>query len=294
MNEIGNSVVCFKTGSIIKLHVQTKEPYKVFQFCQQFGEFLTTKVENMSLQHNNREEDLSEVVAKFKMSSSHSEQKDYGVVAVASGFGIKKMFLESNADVIVDGGQSMNPSAEDFINAFSKINAKTIFVFPNNSNVILAAKQAAKMYEKAQIKVIESKSIGEGYAALSMMDLDSGNLDEIMENFQMGMDGVLSYYISHCVRDSEMDGLKLKAGDYIGFQDKKILVSSDDRKKATFQTIEAMDFTDHEVCIFIRGIDSTTYEAQEIKKYLLLKHLGVEINEIDGEQDIYSYIFVLL
>ncbi len=295
MNEIGNSVVCFKTGSIIKLHVHTKEPYKVFQFCQKFGEFLTTKVENMSLQHNNREEDLSEIAAKFKMSSSaSSKEKDYGVVAVASGSGIKKMFLEGNADVIVDGGQSMNPSAEDFINAFSKINAKTIFVFPNNANVILAAKQAAKMYEKSQIKVIESKSIGEGFAALSMMDLDSGNLDEIMENFQMGMDGVASYYISHCVRDSEMDGLKLKAGDYIGFQDKKILVSSDDRKKASFQTIEAMDFTDHEVCIFIRGIDSTTYEAQEIKKYLLLKHPGVEINEIDGGQDIYSYIFVLL
>ena len=295
MNEIGNSVVCFKTGSIIKLHVHTMEPWKVFKFCQQYGEFLTTKVENMSLQHNNRNEDISEITAKFKMTSSQEvEAKKFGTVAVATGPGIKQMFLDVNADVIVDGGQSMNPSAEDFINAFSKINAQTIFVFPNNGNVILAAKQAAKMYERAKIVVVESKSIGEGFAALSMMDLDSGNLDEILENFKMSMEGVSSYYISHCVRDSEMDGLKLKAGDYIGFQDKKIMVDSNDRKKAAFQTVEAMDFTDHEVCIFIRGIDSTAYEAEEVKKYLKLKHPGIEINEVEGGQDIYSYIFVVL
>ena len=295
MNEIGNSVVCFKAGSIIKLHVHTMEPWKVFKFCQQYGEFLTTKAENMSLQHNNRNEDLAEIAANFKMSvPSNEEAKDFGIVAVASGPGIKQMFLEHGTDVVVDGGQSMNPSAEDFIKAFGKINAKTIFVFPNNGNVILAAQQAAKMYEKADIQVIGSKSIGEGFAALTMMDLSSGNIDEIKENFQMGMDGVSSYYVSHCVRDAEMDGLKLHAGDYIGFQDKKIMVSSEDRKKTAFQTVEAMDFTDHEVCIFIRGIDSTTYESEEVKKYLQLKHPGVEINEVDGGQDIYSYILIVI
>ncbi|MCR4735218.1 MAG: DAK2 domain-containing protein [Treponema sp.] len=293
LETIGDSIVAFKTGSIIKVHVHTKTPDKVLAFCQQYGEFLTIKIENMSLQHNNLDneaKDDSFVIPKVK---KEEELKDYGLVAVAAGEGIKQMFLDNGADYIVDGGQSMNPSAEDFINAFNEVNAKTIFVFPNNSNVILAAKQAAKMYDKADIKVLESHSIGEGYAALTMMDTSSNDTDQIIEDFKMAMEGISTYYISHCVRDAEMDGINLRAGDYIGFLDKKILVSSTERKKTAMQTIEAMDFTDHEICLFIRGVDSTSYEAQELEKYLKLKHPGVEIYSVEGGQDIYSYILIV-
>ena len=289
LGTIGNSIVAFKTGSIIKIHVHTKTPDKVFAFCQKYGEFLTVKVENMSLQHNNLDE---EEFAKPKKVEK-GQAKKYGVVAVATGSGIQQMFRDHGADVIVDGGQSMNPSAEDFIKAFNEANAETIFVFPNNSNVILAAKQAAKMFTDSKIVVIETKTIGQGYAALTMMDTSFNELNQIIDDINMAIDGVATYLVSHCVRDAEMDGKLLHAGDYIGFLDKKILVASNDRKKTAFQTVEAIDFTDHEVCILIRGADSTSYEEEEVKNYLLLKHPGIEVYEIDGQQDIYSYIFIV-
>ena len=289
LGTIGDSIVAFKTGSIIKIHVHTKTPGKVFDFCQQYGEFLTVKVENMSLQHNNLDEDE---FAKPKKDNT-KDAKKYGVVAVASGSGIQQMFREHGADVVINGGQSMNPSAEDFIKAFKEANAETIFVFPNNGNVILAAKQAAKLFQEAQIEVIETKTIGQGYAGLTMLDTTSNDTQQILDDINMGIEGVDTYMISHCVRDAEMDGKQLHAGDYIGFLDKKILVASSDRKKTAFQTVEGIDFTDHEVCILIRGIDSTSYEEEEVRNYLMLKHPGIEVYEVEGGQDIYSYIFIV-
>ena len=289
LGSIGDSIVAFKTGSIIKIHVHTKTPGKVFDFCQQYGEFLTVKVENMSLQHNNLDEDE---FAKPKKDNT-KDAKKYGVVAVASGSGIQQMFREHGADVVINGGQSMNPSAEDFIKAFKEANAETIFVFPNNGNVILAAKQAAKLFQEAQIEVIETKTIGQGYAGLTMLDTTSNDTQQILDDINMGIEGVDTYMISHCVRDAEMDGKQLHAGDYIGFLDKKILVASSDRKKTAFQTVEGIDFTDHEVCILIRGIDSTSYEEEEVRNYLMLKHPGIEVYEVEGGQDIYSYIFII-
>lgn len=289
LGTIGDSIVAFKTGSIIKIHVHTKTPGKVFDFCQQYGEFLTVKVENMSLQHNNLDEDE---FAKPKKDNT-KDAKKYGVVAVASGSGIQQMFREHGADVVINGGQSMNPSAEDFIKAFKEANAETIFVFPNNGNVILAAKQAAKLFQEAQIEVIETKTIGQGYAGLTMLDTTSNDTQQILDDINMGIEGVDTYMISHCVRDAEIDGKQLHAGDYIGFLDKKILVASSDRKKTAFQTVEGIDFTDHEVCILIRGIDSTSYEEEEVRNYLMLKHPGIEVYEVEGGQDIYSYIFIV-
>lgn len=289
LGTIGNSIVAFKTGSIIKIHVHTKTPGKVFDFCQQYGEFLTVKVENMSLQHNNLDE---EEFAKPK-NKENAEPKKYAVVSVATGAGIQQMFKDHGTDVIIDGGQSMNPSAEDFIKAFKEANAETIFVFPNNGNVILAAKQAAKLFNDSRIEVIETKTIGQGYAGLTMLDTTSNDIQQILDDINMAIEGVDTYLVSHCVRDAEMDGKQLHAGDYIGFLDKKILVASNDRKKTAFQTVEGIDFTDHEVCILIRGVDSTSYEEEEVRNYLMLKHPGIEVYEIDGGQDIYSYIFIV-
>ena len=293
LNTIGNSVVCFKTGTIVKLHVHTMTPDKVLAFCQQFGEFLTLKIENMSLQHNNLTPKEEDEKLETKVEAEAIEHKQYGVVAVAAGEGIKQTFKDYGADQIVDGGQSMNPSAEDFIKAFEKINADTIFVLPNNGNVILSAKQAAKIYNKADIRVIETKSIGEGYAVLTMMDTECGNTDEIVENLNFAKEGVVTYSVSHCVRDAQMDGLTLHSGEYIGFSDKTIVASGKDRKSAALAMIDKMDFTDHEVCIFIRGKDSLTNETTELTDYLKSKHPNVEVYNIDGGQDIYSYILIL-
>lgn len=292
LDTVGNSVVAFKTGTIIKIHVHTMTPDKVLAFCQQFGEFLTVKIENMSLQHNsNIKDENSESETMY--SKEIQEHKKFGIVAVASGDGIKASFKEYGADYIVEGGQSMNPSAQDFITAFDKVNADTIFVLPNNGNVILAAKQAANMYKKADIRVIETHSIGDGYAVLTMYDPEGGTTEEIIENLKMAMEGVSTYYISHCVRDAEMDNIQLHSGDYIGFLDKAILTTDSLRDTCTKQLIDKIDFTDHEICLCIRGKDAPNYEFDELCKYLKSKHPNVELYPIEGGQDIYSYIFIV-
>lgn len=285
LETIGDSIVAVKNGSIVKIHVHTMTPDKVLSFCQQYGEFLKVKIENMSLQHNTI---TTENPPKVR------EHKKYGVVAVANGNGIKDAFLGMGADVIVDGGQSMNPSAEDFLRAFDEACADTVFVFPNNSNIILAAKQAAILYADSEVRVLGSKTIGEGYAALSMLDTEIGDVDEIVENCNMAMDGVLTAEISKCVRDAEMDGVEAHTGDYIGFmgKGKELLASVPDRKEAVFTTLDKLGLAEREVCILICGEDSTAAEAREIEAYIHSNYRSTEVYTIDGGQSIYSYIIV--
>ncbi|MBO7525191.1 MAG: DAK2 domain-containing protein [Clostridia bacterium] len=149
LSTIGDSIVCFKTGSIVKAHVHTFEPYKALEFCRSFGEFLTVKIENMTLQHNET------IGGELAVTTAKNERKPFGVVAVATGAGVIEMFKDFGADVVIDGGQGNNPSAETFIKAFDEVNADDIFVLPNNSNIILTAKQAGKMYDNSAVHVIE-------------------------------------------------------------------------------------------------------------------------------------------
>ena len=285
LQSIGDSVVCLQTGSVVKLHVHTKEPYLVLQYGQRFGEYLTVKIENMSLQHNNLPADSKLVHPE--------EHKKFGIVAVASGEGIKKNFREMGVDRIVQGGQTMNPSADDFIDAFRRINADTIFVLPNNSNVILAAEQAAKLYTDADVRVIPSRSIGDGYAVISMLDLDSGDADEIEKNMNQAMEGVVTGSVTHCIRDTEMDGFSLKEGQYLGIVGKDIVSADNDRRDTAYMLTARMDFTDHQICIIIRGKDSTEEEAEEIADMLRKEHRDCEFFVLEGGQELYSYYIIL-
>lgn len=282
LQTVGDSIAAFKTGSIVKIHVHTKTPDKVLAFCQQFGEFLKLKIENMTLQHNSTMQDEE---------TEKMERKAYGVVAVACGEGIQNTFREIGTDVIVEGGQSMNPSSEDFLKAFDKVNADTIFVFPNNSNVILAAKQAAQLYSKADVRIINSKTIGDGYAALTMTDGELTDPDEVEALFNMGMENVITAEVSQCVRDADMQDVQVHKGDYIGFVGKNILSAMPDRKSATMAMCDKIDWKLHDICILINGVDSTLEETEEIKNYIESKH-GIEVYCVEGKQEIYSYILI--
>ncbi len=286
LQTIGDSIVTVRNGSIVKLHVHTMTPQKVLDFCQQYGEFLKVKIENMSLQHNN-------TVTEENEASTVSERKQYGVVAVASGEGLKELFCERGADVIVDGGQSMNPSAEDFIEAFDKVNADVIFVFPNNGNIILTAQQAAHLYGSSDVRVIESKTIGAGYASLTMLDTGVGDTDAIVDELNMAMDGVITAEISHCVREASIDGNEMHVGDYIGFVGKELLGLHQNRFEAVCQTIDKIDLSDYDVCIVICGKDATDDEAVQIEKYINSNYRGKEVYIINGGQDVYDYIMIV-
>jgi len=282
LQSIGDSVAAVKNGTIVKLHVHTMTPSRVLEFCQQYGEFLKIKIENMSLQHNNTEDVKKEDDAPLP-------HKDVGVVAVCSGSGIKELFEGIGADVIVDGGQSMNPSTEDLLAAFKKVNADTVFVFPNNSNIILSARQAASMFEGSDVRVIESRTVGDGYAALSMLDTYSNDADVIEASLKEAREGTVTAEVSRSVRDTA----ETRSGDYIGFVGKDILASSPDRYTATCETIDRLELDDHEVCIIIFGADASMDEATELGAYFTSKNPGKEAYIVNGKQEIYDYIIIL-
>ncbi len=287
LNRAGDSVVCFKEGSVVKVHVHTMSPGKVFNHCQKFGEFLTVKVENMTLQHN--ENHMKE---KFtpRVNKPH---KQFGIVSVAAGEGIRKAFLEQGCDVVVDGGQSMNPSAENLISAFKEINADTIFVFPNNGNIILTANQAAALYKDAQIRVVPTKTIGEGYAAISMLDTTSGDADAIIAELEEVISGVVTAMVSRAVRDADMDGVAVKKDDYIGFAGDKILCDDPDKNTAAQQLCDAANAGRYDIMLLVCGSDVTVDEAQSLYASLQKRYRRTEIVMIDGGQPVYDYIIIL-
>lgn len=285
LQSIGDSVAAFRTGTIVKIHVHTMTPDKVLAFCQQYGEFLKIKIENMSLQHNNSSLSSSEEPEAEKK-RPHS---DFAIVAVCSGEGVAELFTETGADIIVSGGQSMNPPAEDFIEAFKEANADTIYVLPNNSNIILTARQAASMYQDADVRVIESRTIGDGFAALSMYDANSGDPDMIEEELIGAMQGVMTAEVSKAVRDTQ----EVHSGEYIGFVGKDILADDYSRYEATCKTIDKLGIDHADLCMIIYGKDADEEEAERIQSYVNSTYPGKEAFTYNGKQDIYDYIIIL-
>lgn len=303
LSGIGDSVVAFKTGSIVKLHIHTKTPDRALAFCQRYGEFLKVKIENMSLQHNssmlgigentdyndNDAESAPSADAVDTKTTEAAPKKQFGIVVVASGEGVKQLFSERGADIVIDGGQSMNPSARDFIDAFREVSAQTVFVLPNNGNIILAAKQAAELYTDADIRVIECTTIGEGYAAISMFSDESGDADTIESELRDALGGVVTAGISRSIRDSE----EVKAGEYIGFVGKDIIADSDSRLDAACKTADKLGLGGYDVCIILRSADASAEEASELESYINSHYPNTEVYLLYGGQPIYDYIIIL-
>lgn len=287
LNSAGDSVVAFRDGSIVKVHVHTMHPGDILNHCQMYGEYLKVKIENMTLQHN-------ETTARPE-SFSHKpkKRKAYGLVAVANGDGIKGLFSDLGCDAVVDGGQSMNPSAEDIIRALDKAYAETIFVFPNNSNIIMAAQQAASIYKDANVLVIPTKTIGEGYAAISMLDTSSGDTEAITAEMSEVIASVKTGMVSRAVRDTKKDGIDIKAGDYIGFSDKKIHTSCATSYDAALSLCEALDASHYDILMLVCGEDARREDSANLYSELSRRYKNTEVILIDGYQPIYDYILIL-
>ena len=293
----GNSIVAVQTGTIVKIHVHTFTPGDVLSWCQQFGEFLTIKVENMALQHTevtieNRFEDDDDDLS-LTVESDTGANKPFGLVTVATGEGIRQTLRDLGADIVIDGGQGKNPSTEDFITAFKAVRADTIFVLPNNGNIVMAAKQAAELYHDADIRVVESKSIGEGYAALTMLDYDSGDADTIQEDLTSAMGGVTTGLVTKAVRTTTVDGISIRENDYIGFTGKKMLVSKEDALTTATDLCEILEVSTHEYVIVIYGKDATAEEQDAFRGYMKTNHRRTELCEIEGGQDVYHFILIV-
>ncbi len=286
---VGDSVVAFKTESIVKLHVHTFTPEKVLEYGRRFGEFLSVKIENMSVQH-------TELEAGESPKSEASEEKPakrYGIVAVSNGPGVTDLFYQLGTDVVVPGGQTQNPSTRDFVEAFEKINAEYIFVFPNNSNIFMAAQQAGELCEKAKVHVIPSKNIGTGYVAISAANLENPDVDALVSEMEEAMKRVSAGYVSPSIRDAEISGVQIKTGDTMGIIDKEIVVSEPDRMSAV-KTLASklLELPDKFMLTVFAGADSAPDEQEELTAYLSEKFPDAEVYFIDGGQEIYPYIFV--
>ena len=285
LSTVGDSIVCFKQGSIVKIHVHTKTPEKVLGFCRQFGEFLTVKIENMSVQHN-------ESVAKETGEKAKRSRVKYAVVAVASGDGIEKTFRELGADCVIKGGQTMNPSAEDFLNAFDEVNADNIFVLPNNSNIVLSAKQAAGIYEKSKIFVLDSLTLGDGYAALTAVNYESDDPEEIAATLNEAMSNVVTCMITTAVRDTTLNSVEVHTGDHIGFIGKKMLASDPDLIAACRKSLDGLELEEKFALTIFAGAGATAESNGALESYVNEKYPDVEVYFIDGGQEVYDYILV--
>ena len=288
---VGNSIVAVKDDDLVKVHVHTFRPGDVLNYCQQFGEYLTLKIENMSLQHN---ETL--IVKEREEQMAH---QDVAIIACVSGIGLERYFKEIGADVIVQGGQTSNPSAEDFVAALQKINADTVIILPCNSNIVMAAEQAAELAKEADAKkqtrivVVKAKTVAEGYSALSMID-KSQNTDIIIRDMEDAIKHVATGLITTAVRDVDYPDLSVRKGDYIGLDREQVYSDSPDRLKAVKGLLGKMpEIKEKEVLAIFYG-KAVDREALDAFKTMLNESFPwLEYGFIDGGQDVYDFILAL-
>ena len=292
LSGIGDSIVAFLTGTILKVHVHTMTPWKVLEFAQRYGEFLTVKIENMTLQHNeiNEESRKKTEVEELRVRKA---RKKFGLVTVATGEGIVGIFKECGADVVVEGGQGKNPSTNDFLHAFDEVNADYIFVLPNNGNIILAARQAADLYEGSEIIIVESKNVGQAYSALSLLDYSSDDPGVIADKLKQDMQGVATGMITRSVRDAVLNGVEIESDDFIGFTDKTMLVSRKDKTDAVCGLIDKMGIEDKEYCILVYGQNGSEYDCDAVRDYVCRHYPKVEFYSVYGGQEVYDFIVIL-
>ena len=286
LNRVGESVVAFREGSIVKVHVHTFTPGVILNEMQKFGEFLTIKIENMALQHH---QSTNQNNASFKL-----PPKPYGIVTVASGDGLIQAFHEIGADEVIAGGQTMNPSTQDFLDAFAQINAQHILVFPNNKNIKMAADQAAELYKNADIHVLPSTTIGEGYYGIGSIDRDNPNVEEVIASVTETMQSVVTGMISTAIRDVEGDQVSVHTGDYVGYSGKQILSDSPDRETAAKALIERLGAASRDVMLVFYGEDVTSEEAERLVADLQTQYKNLEIMLNNGAQPVYDYIIVCI
>ncbi len=285
LNGMGDSLVMLDDGEIIKVHVHTNEPHAVLGEALKYGVYETVKVENMKTQHTNKlvEEGVSAPAPILS-------EKEYGFVSVASGSGIEEMFKELGVDIVVAGGQTMNPSCEDIYNAVCRINAKNIFILPNNKNIIMTSNQVSEMSDK-NIKVIPTRSVPQGFSALLGFDSEA-DVDTNYENMSEMAKTVDTMQVTYAARNSNFDGLEIKEGDYLSLYNDKLLKNDSSLDNIIEALAEKIKESEKSFVSVYYGEDVSKEEAEETLSKLE-KSIGdssVELTLYQGNQPVYYYI----
>lgn len=282
LSKYGDSLLVAPSEQMVKVHIHTEEPGTVLSLAQRYGELINIDIENMRKQH---EAIVSEEA------ESETEELDVAIIAVAQGAGLKEMFSQMGATNIIDGGQTMNPSTEDFIKAIEKINAKHIFILPNNKNILLAAKQAAEMVEKA-VTVIPTITIPQGLKALFAMD-ETVDIATNEANMLASIAEVKTGLVTFATRDTKLNGLTIKEGEFIGLNEDSIKVAEKTTLQATRALLEKLLDDEDEIVTIIYGDDVKEQEIDELETLLSKLYPDLEVESFAGNQPIYSYILMI-
>ena len=280
--EIGDCVICIGDLSLVKVHVHTNEPNRALTYALELGEIWDVKIDNMVQQ--NRE-------LKEKQLKANKNTKAYGIVTIASGRGVADVFKDLGADEIIEGGQTMNPSADDIVKAVERVPSDHVFVFPNNKNIILAAEQAQNLTKK-NIHVIPSVSIPEGISGMLAFNID-GTVDENIEAMTESMKNVCSGAVTYAVRKTNIDGLNVEKDDIIGLTDGKIVCNAKDVNEATAKLVESMMTEDKVNITLFFGNDLKEDVADALRTQLAEKYPDCEVTVINGGQPVYYYLISL-
>lgn len=269
---------------IVKVHVHTETPGTILTYAQQFGEFKELKIENLSEGHTCLITDFDEP------EEQEPEMKEYGIIAVSAGEGLDAMFKELNVDYIVSGGQTMNPSTEDFVDAINKVKAKKILILPNNSNIVMAAAQACDVIEgDVQAQVVPSKSIPQGLVACMMFNPDA-SFSENYEEMKRALKTVKSGQVTFSIKDTVIDGIEIKKDHFMGICDKKIICCLEDKMEAAYQLIESMIDDMTSIITILYGEDVTAEEADALVGKINENHDDIDVELREGKQPVYSFI----
>ena len=288
---IGDSIVVVADDEIVKVHVHTNDPGLAMQKALTYGSLTTIIIENMKLERDEKISALKEKEMQGKKEDvpPSEPENDMGFVSVSIGEGLNEIFKGLGADYIIEGGQTMNPSTEDVLNAIEQVNAKTVFVLPNNKNIILAANQAASICEEKNVIVIPTKTIPQGITALvNFIEEQPAHENEERMNQEIAL--VKTGQVTYAVRDTEIDDKEIHQGDYMGLGDKTILSVGRDKKQTTQEMIDAMIDDDTGIVSIYYGEEAKEEEAEELSGYITEKYPHVEVEIHEGGQPIYYYI----
>ena len=290
LSEFGDSLLVVSDDTLAKVHIHAEQPGDVLSYAQRYGSLINMKIENMREQHSsivNEEKDHSPAAPK----ATATEKQRFGVVSVAMGEGIADLFKSIGASVVIEGGQTMNPSTEDIVKAIDSIHAETVFILPNNSNIVMAAKQAATVSSR-EVVVIPTKTVPQGMSALLSLNEAASNEDNEAAMLE-AIDHVKSGQITFAVRDTQIDGIDIAKGDYMGLYNGKITLTAKNQLDAAKELLTQMVTEDDEIVTIIKGEDASSDEMEALEAYIEETFEDVEVEVHDGKQPLYSYILAV-
>jgi len=283
LNELGDSLLVVNDDEIVKVHVHTEDPGLVMQEGLKYGSLVKVKVDNMRNQHE------AQVEKEERENSQPTEEKEYAIIAVVAGEGLSDIFKAQGVDYIISGGQTMNPSTEDFIKAVEHVNARHIIILPNNKNIFMAAQSAAEVIEQPAA-VIETRTIPQGLTSLLAFD-PSKSIEENHDRMTAALADVVSGSVTTAVRDTTIDGLEIHENDNLGMVDGKIVVSNPDMLTTLNETFSNMLDADSEIVTIYIGEDGSEDLANELAQDITEKFEDVEVEIHNGGQPVYPYLF---